>query len=100
MFILFKYLFERYELIAVLLLKRSSLLVYSIFVKDIDSSESTHLYTLECQPGHYGNDCSNQCSLNCNVTRSCDKSTGQCEGGCMPGWTGDTCDQSECLTFL
>lgn len=59
-----------------------------------------YLFTRECPPGYYGNDCSNQCSPKCYVTRSCKKSTGQCEGGCMRGWTGDTCDQSECLDFF
>nr|XP_034320792.1 receptor-type tyrosine-protein phosphatase kappa isoform X5 [Crassostrea gigas] len=47
----------------------------------------------ECPPGYYGNDCRYQCSVNCYGDRSCDQSTGQCEGGCQPGWSGDTCDQ-------
>lgn len=50
---------------------------------------------LECQLGYYGENCRNWCSVNCNVTRRCDRFTGSCNGGCQPGWTGNTCDQSE-----
>lgn len=57
-------------------------------------------FYLECPPGYYGNDCRYQCSLNCNVRNSCDISTGQCEGGCKPGWTGNTCNQGNGPTFL
>lgn len=66
----------------------------------IHSSESTLLFTLECPPGYYGNDCSNQSSLNCDVTSTCDKSTGQCKGGCKPRWTGGVCYQSKWLNLF
>lgn len=98
MFILFKSLFDKYKLKCSI--NCSPLLVNLIFVKYIHSSKSTLLFTVECPPGQYGDDCSNQCSLNCNVTRTCDKFTGQCEGGCKPGFTGNTCDQGKCLTIL
>lgn len=50
---------------------------------------------LACQSGYFGYNCSYQCSPNCNVTNNCDRFTGQCDGGCKPGWTGITCDQSK-----
>lgn len=66
----------------------------------IHSCELSHLFVQECPPGYYGNDCRYQCSVNCYGNRSCDQSTGQCEGGCQPGWSGDTCDQCNSLTFF
>lgn len=66
----------------------------------IHTSESTHLFTLACPHGYYGNDCRYQCSPYCYVTHSCDNATGLCEGGCKPGWTGYTCDYGKCLTIL
>lgn len=47
----------------------------------------------ECMIGYYGNNCSNKCSTTCNVAERCDKISGRCDGGCKPGWTGNTCDQ-------
>lgn len=52
-------------------------------------------FTLGCPSGYYGKNCSyHQCSKNCKVVNDCDRFTGQCDGGCKPGWTGITCDQS------
>ncbi|XP_052692275.1 uncharacterized protein LOC128170528 [Crassostrea angulata] len=47
----------------------------------------------ECRIGHYGKNCVHNCSTNCNVTSRCDRITGQCEGGCITGWTGNSCNQ-------
>lgn len=48
-----------------------------------------------CASGYYGHNCSSKCSQNCNVTNICDRITGECDGGCKPGWIGNTCDQSK-----
>lgn len=53
-----------------------------------------------CKSGYYGKECKQQCSINCNVTTQCNKVTGQCEGGCKPGWTGNTCDHSMNIWLL
>lgn len=49
------------------------------------------LFILECPPGYYGYNCFNHCSDHCSVPFTCDRVTGRCNGGCMQGWTGDTC---------
>lgn len=30
---------------------------------------------------------------------SCDHISGECDGGCLSGWMGDRCDQSESKTL-
>lgn len=53
------------------------------------------LIIVECQNEYYGKDCKNKCSVNCKMTNSCDKITGQCDGGCITGWSGNSCSQSK-----
>lgn len=48
---------------------------------------------VECLIPYFGKNCSDKCSAFCNVTGGCDRITGRCDGGCKPGWTGNTCDQ-------
>lgn len=61
----------------------------------------THKITIvECMIGYYGKNCSNKCSTTCNVAERCDKITGRCDGGCKPGWTGNTCDQMKSVYIL
>lgn len=54
---------------------------------------------VECMIEYYGKDCSNKCSTTCNVAERCDKITGRCDGGCKPGWTGNTCDQMKSVNI-
>ena len=45
---------------------------------------------LGCPTGRYGRDCSETCGDQC---QGCDRFSGVCELGCLPGWTGQRCDE-------
>ena len=49
-----------------------------------------------CIDGIYGNVCNVNCSEFCKNKR-CDRKTGACTDGCLAGYTGSRCDQSEFL---
>lgn len=55
---------------------------------------------IECRIGLYGYNCSNQCSSNCGIESQCDRFTGHCKGGCKSGWTGQMCDQGNCINVI
>ncbi|XP_046560904.1 platelet endothelial aggregation receptor 1-like [Haliotis rubra] len=50
-----------------------------------------------CEPGKYGDGCSQNCSQNCHPLPNgivlCDKETGECFEGCKVGVYGDQCDE-------
>lgn len=45
------------------------------------------------EPGYYGEDCSLRCPHNCQDNH-CDIVNGTCMG-CVPGYKGPTCNESE-----
>lgn len=49
---------------------------------------------LACQSGAYGEDCNQECSGNCVDGTACRNTDGYCVDGCLPGYTGNTCDSS------
>ena len=49
---------------------------------------------LDCIDGRYGDNCNETCSVFCK-SRNCDGKTGTCTDGCLAGYTGSRCDQSE-----
>lgn len=49
-----------------------------------------------CLPGTFGADCSQVCT--CPHGTSCHHISGEC--GCPPGYTGNSCEQSECSWTL
>ncbi|XP_046542728.1 uncharacterized protein LOC124253050 [Haliotis rubra] len=58
----------------------------------------------ECEPGQYGDGCSQNCSQNCyplpNGIVKCHKETGECFEGCKAGVYGDQCDEPCSKTCL
>ena len=55
-----------------------------------------HTHISECPNGYYGPDCIQSCSQHhCKMDTVCDRSNGiiNCQGGCQPGYTGDTCKE-------
>lgn len=50
---------------------------------------------LECEEGHYGENCTQTCS--CVNRGRCDKVTGRCV--CQPGWVGELCQSGDFLSF-
>nr|XP_022304916.1 protein draper-like isoform X2 [Crassostrea virginica] len=49
-----------------------------------------------CQPGIYGFNCLTPCGPNC---QGCNRFTGVCEFGCLPGWTGPSCEKRSNYMF-
>ena len=47
-------------------------------------------FLLECSAGRYGESCSETCGDQC---QGCNRFSGVCELGCLPGWTGQRCDE-------
>ncbi|XP_055956570.1 receptor-type tyrosine-protein phosphatase T isoform X2 [Patella vulgata] len=45
-----------------------------------------------CSVGTYGPHCANVC--HCSQYTRCDDITGYCKDGCLPGWHGNSCNQS------
>lgn len=54
----------------------------------------------ECKEGSYGKNCMYNCSINCIQTSQCDRFSGSCDGGCIDGWDGSRCTESEYLCFV
>ena len=46
-----------------------------------------------CNRGRYGPNCMTRCSQNC-MKQECNNIDGRCTDGCIPGWTGESCQQS------
>ena len=51
-----------------------------------------------CPKGQYGQKCSFRCG-NCLDEEPCHHINGTCISGCLPGWKGEWCDQSEFLNY-
>ncbi|GFS14754.1 multiple epidermal growth factor-like domains 10 [Elysia marginata] len=49
----------------------------------------------ECEPGRYGERCSQNCNATCGADNSCDHNSGACSQGCKLGYSGNYCE-SEC----
>ena len=54
--------------------------------------------TSECPLGSHGEKCKHSCSSHCK--NECSQQTGHCYGGCISGYTGDTCETGKDFCFL
>lgn len=57
--------------------------------------DSPFFALLECEDGHYGENCTQTCS--CVNGGRCDTVTGRCV--CPPGWVGELCQSGEFMDF-
>lgn len=48
-----------------------------------------------CTERFYGHNCEQQCFDKCD---GCNNVNGSCDRGCLPGWTGDNCEQRNVST--
>ena len=48
----------------------------------------------ECPPELYGEDCSKHCHCVNTSAGRCEQVDGRCLHGCLPGWTGEDCQQA------
>lgn len=55
----------------------------------------TFSLSIECEDGHYGENCNMTCGWCVKGNKACNRYTGHCLSGCQEGYEGSTCAEGK-----